>query len=58
MDKKYRNSSSIVFICKVLNVSRNGYYEGINGLVSDRAKEDKELMVIIKTIFRKGSNTY
>lgn len=45
-------------MCKVLGVSRSGYYEWTNELVSNRTKEDQELMAMIKAIFREGRNTY
>lgn len=45
-------------MCKILDVSRSGYYEWTNELVSNRAKEDSELMTTIKTIFREGRNAY
>jgi len=54
MDKKYCDEFSIAFMCKILNVSRSGYYEWTNKLVNNRAKEDKELIAMIRTIFWEG----
>jgi len=45
-------------MCKVLNVSRSGYYEWANNTESNKAKQDKELTAIIKIIFQEGRGTY
>lgn len=45
-------------MCKVLNVSRSGYYEWTNKLISNRVKQNKELIALITTIFRAGRNVY
>jgi len=45
-------------MCKILNVSRSGYYEWTNNKGSTRAELDKELIKMIKTIFREGRNIY
>lgn len=45
-------------MCRVLNVSRSGYYSwGYRG-ESKKAKEDKELLSIIKKIFEKHQERY
>lgn len=45
-------------MCKILNVSRSGYYEWANNTESNKAKQDKELTAIIKIIFQEGRGTY
>lgn len=45
-------------MCKILNVSRSGYYEWANNTESNKVKQDKELTTIIKIIFQEGRGTY
>lgn len=45
-------------MCKTLNVSRSGYYEWTNNSGSNRAEQDRELMITIKNIFKEGRNIY
>jgi len=45
-------------MCKVLGVSRSGYYEWIKNSPTKRAEEDKELMQRIKDIHKKSHGTY
>jgi putative transposase len=41
-----------------MQVSRSSYYEWLDNPESDRAKQDKELIEIIKPIFQLGRSTY
>nr|WP_291398150.1 IS3 family transposase [Acinetobacter sp.] len=56
--KEYCAEFSIASMCKILNVSRSGYYEWANNTESNKAKQDKELRAIIKLIFQEGRGIY
>jgi putative transposase len=45
-------------MCKLMKVSRSGYYEYLSAPESIRAKEDAELAELIKDIFKEGRSTY
>jgi putative transposase len=45
-------------MCRILNVSRSGYYEWTNNSGSNRAEQDKKLIAMIRTICKEGRNTY
>jgi transposase InsO family protein len=45
-------------MCKVLGVSRSGYYAWVNSRPSKRAVENKNLTERIKVIFKKSKSTY
>lgn len=49
---------SISLLCRKLGVSRCGYYAWLNRPVSERQKENKELLGEIKSIFDASRNTY
>lgn len=45
-------------MCRVLNVSRSGYYEWEKGIESKRAKENRVLSVQIKAVYNEMRQTY
>lgn len=45
-------------MCRFMKVSRSSYYDWLNNPGSNKVKEDKELIEMIKPIFQKGRNTY
>src|SRR5690606_16320004 len=48
----------IAVMCRVLEVSRSGYYRWAEGDVSERRREDAKLRVEIATIHRESGGTY
>jgi len=53
-DKQFR----LWLMCKVLEVSRSGYYSWRNRHESERAKENDELLAKIKAAHKKSKKTY
>ena len=53
-----RGQEPIEHACRVLGVSRSGYYAWKNRLESARATENKRLTVEIRAIFRASRGTY
>ena len=51
MIKKYSNNLTILQMCKILSVSKSGYYSWLNRKPSKREIEDKKLATRIKEIF-------
>lgn len=49
---------SLVLMCRILGVSRSGYYAWSNRPESRRAREDRRLVEEIKTIHKKSRKTY
>lgn len=45
-------------MCKIMKVSRSGYYEWVSNPGCNRDKQDKELTSIIKAIFLEGRGNY
>jgi putative transposase len=48
----------ITMLCRVLEVSRSGYYQWAEGEVSERRREDAKLRVEIAAIHRESGGTY
>jgi putative transposase len=48
----------ITMLCRVLEVSRSGYYQWVEGEVSERRREDAKLRVEIAAIHRESGGTY
>lgn len=45
-------------MCRVMQVSRSGYYEWLISSSCNRAKENKELSLLIRVIFEEGRGNY
>jgi putative transposase len=45
-------------MCRVMQVSRSGYYEWLNNRGSNRVEQDSKLTAIIKLIFQEGRGNY
>jgi transposase InsO family protein len=45
-------------MCKVIQVSRSGYYEWLNNPDCNRDKQDRKLAAMIKLVFREGRGNY
>lgn len=56
--ERNRQNFKVNYLCKWLNVSRSGYYDWRNRGVSNREKENQELMAIIKCIYDQSRGTY
>ncbi len=53
-DKKY----SVVLLCRVIGVSKSGYYAYLNREKRPVSKEDKKLLKLIKHVYRVNRGTY
>jgi len=56
--KSERNTHKVTTLCRVMGVSRSGYYEHIGKPASKRSKEDSELTEQILDIHHKSHKTY
>jgi transposase InsO family protein len=45
-------------MCRVIQVSRSGYYEWLNNSGSTRARQDNKLVLMMKLIFEEGRGNY
>ena len=55
---EYEEQFRIGAMCRVLRVSRSGYYSFRNRPESERAKENERLLVRIKAVHKKSKRTY
>jgi len=55
---KQQTEFSIQAMCRVLQVSRSGYYESLNQPPSDHSLEDDKLRPKIKAVFKAGRKSY
>ena len=56
--QQHKSSHSIVKLCKVLNVSRRGYYDWVTRPESNRSQENGTLLVEIRRIFKANRKVY
>lgn len=56
--KEHRKKYSMELMCKILNVSRIGYYHWLNRKLSSRHSEDQRLLEIIKHHYNRSKGTY
>ena len=56
--KAHRDQFPVSLICKMLNVSRSGYYAWLNSPESSRAREDKRLLSEIKRVYLDNRKVY
>jgi len=45
-------------MCRVIQVSRSGYYEWLNRLNCNKEEQDNKLTAMIKVIFEEGRGNY
>ena len=56
--REYRSEHSVVLMCKVLGVSRSGYYAWVTHVPGDRAKANGELLHHIQSCYRDARGVY
>jgi len=56
--ENHRSEFSVKKMCRVLGVSRSGYYIWGKHIKSDRQRENEHLLVYIRDAFEKGRGTY
>ena len=56
--KAHRGDCSVQMICRLLDVTRSGYYEWLKQPVSHRAQEDARLLRLIRTSFEASHGVY
>ena len=54
----YRNEFSVKTMCRVLGVSRGGYYKWLSHPLSDRAQEDARLLRLVRASFTASHGIY
>lgn len=54
----HRSEFGVQAMCRVLGVSRSGYYEWLSHPISDRAQEDSRLLRLIRTSFIASHGIY
>jgi putative transposase len=45
---EHREEFAITLMCRVLRVARAGFYEWLRESVSDRAKDDARLLILVR----------
>ena len=55
---KYRKTYSVSGMCRVLGVSRSGYYDWLKAPELPRAIENRELLILIKEIYAESKQRY
>jgi putative transposase len=56
--KEHRNEFETALMCRVLGVSRSGYYEWLGKPLSDRAIEDQRLLGLIRASYAASHGVY
>lgn len=56
--QEHKHEFSVSTMCGVMDLSRSSYYEWLHRPESDRAKEDKEISVMINEVFSEGRSCY
>lgn len=56
--KAHRHEFSVQMMCRVLEVSRSGYYDWLKQPISNRAKEDVRLLRLIRASFTASHGIY
>ncbi len=56
--KANRKEHSVQMMCRLLEVAPSGYYAWLSNPVSDRAREDKRLLGLIRASFNAGQGVY
>jgi putative transposase len=55
---KHSEDFPVAVLCRFMSISRSRYYEWFNSPKTERAKENEQLLEILKTLFQKGRGTY
>ena len=56
--KAHRNEFDTAMMCRVLEVSRSGFYEWLRKPLSDRAREDQRLLRLIRASYAASHGVY
>jgi putative transposase len=56
--EKHASQHSVVRMCEALGVSRGGYYSWLSRPESQRAREDRQLLLRIRAAFRENRGSY
>ena len=56
--KAHRNEFDTAMLCRVLEVSRSGFYEWLRKPLSDRAREDQRLLRLIRASYAASHGVY
>jgi putative transposase len=56
--KAHRSEFDTALMCRVLEVSRSGFYEWLRKPVSDRAREDQRLLALIRASYTASHGVY
>lgn len=56
--KAYRNEFDTAIMCRLLEVSRSGFYEWLRHPLSDRAREDSRLLALIRESYTASHGVY
>lgn len=56
--KRYSHQHSVRYLCELAQISRSGYYEHLNRVESRRDKNNRILLVSIKTSYHSSRKTY
>ena len=56
--KAYRSQFSVCLMCRVLDVSRSGFYAAAKRATSARAKRDEQLRSQIRAVYHHSRHTY
>lgn len=56
--KDNSNSHAVMFLCSLAQVSRSGYYDWLGRSESNRSRENRSLLVMIKSSYHESRETY
>ena len=56
--KAHRGEFETAVMCRVLDVSRSGFYQWVRNPLSDRALEDQRLLALIRTAYTASHGVY
>jgi putative transposase len=56
--KAYRSEFDTAVMCRLLDVSRSGFYEWLHNPLSDRALEDQRLLGLIRAAYTASHGVY
>jgi len=56
--KDHKHEHDVTVMCRILQVSRSGFYAWMGRDTSDRAREDRRLRLLIRAIYRQSRRLY